>query len=48
MGLTMRGYYKIIRLSRTIADLDDADEIEILHILEALQYRNKMEIRGEN
>ena len=48
MGLTMRGYYKIIRLSRTIADLDDADEIEIPHILEALQYRNKMELRGDN
>ena len=47
IGLTMRGYYKIIRLSRTIADLDDSEEINMSHILEALQYRNKMEIKGE-
>lgn len=37
--LSARSYFKMIRISRTIADLEAAKEIEVRHIAEALQYR---------
>lgn len=43
MDLSARSYYRIIKLSRTIADLENADAICINHILEALSYRKKDE-----
>lgn len=39
MGLTMRTYHKLIKVSRTIADLEAAEQIHTAHIAEALQYR---------
>ncbi|MBI3632101.1 MAG: YifB family Mg chelatase-like AAA ATPase [Candidatus Vogelbacteria bacterium] len=39
LGLSARAYHRIIKLSRTIADLDGADQISEKHIFEALQYR---------
>lgn len=39
LDLSARVYMKTIKLARTIADLDDSDNIELLHISEALQYR---------
>ena len=41
MALSMRSYHRVWRLAKTIADLEDKDEVKILdtHILEALQYR---------
>ena len=41
LKLSARGYHKMIKLARTIADLDDKNEIEESHILEAFQYRPK-------
>ncbi len=41
MGLSARGYHRIVKLARTIADLSASDEIKDEHILEALQYRPK-------
>ncbi len=39
LGLSSRSYHKIIKVSRTIADLDEAKTIEIKHLVEALSYR---------
>jgi len=41
MGLSVRGCHKVLKLARTIADLDNSKEIKESYILEALQYRPK-------
>lgn len=40
-ALSARSYYRIIKVARTIADLEKAGEIAEVHIAEALQYRPK-------
>ncbi len=42
LGLSPRSYHRLIKVSQTIADLDDAVHIEDKHVLEALQYRVKI------
>ena len=39
MNLTARSYDRILRVARTIADLDDCTEIQPNHVAEAIQYR---------
>lgn len=40
MGLSARAYDKILRISRTIADLEESKNIEMMHVAQALQYRS--------
>ncbi len=41
-SLSPRAYHRVIRVARTIADLDESEAIEERHILEAFQYRPKL------
>ena len=40
LNLSMRGYHKILKVARTIADLSEATEIDVAHIQEAIMYRS--------
>jgi magnesium chelatase family protein len=41
LKLSPRSYYRVLKVSRTIADLDNSEQIKKEHLLEALQYRPK-------
>ena len=40
LNLSMRGYHKIIKVARTIADLESSELIEAAHLQEAIMYRS--------
>ena len=41
-GLTARGLMRILRLARTIADLQNEKKVSKMHVMEALSYRHKL------
>lgn len=43
MNLSGRAFYRILKLARTIADLEAKDDIEMNHVAEAIQYREQQE-----
>ncbi|MDD5931242.1 MAG: YifB family Mg chelatase-like AAA ATPase [Oscillospiraceae bacterium] len=46
MGLTARSHDKVLRLARTIADLEGETDISAAHLAEAIQYRNTDILKG--
>ncbi len=43
LGLTARSYHKLLKVARTVADLDESSSIERRHLSEALLYKSNME-----
>jgi len=40
LGISARGYYRILKVARSIADISDSKNVETPHLTEALGYRN--------
>ena len=40
LKLSARAYHRILKLARTVADIEDSDNIEISHLTEAISYRS--------
>lgn len=43
MRLTARGYHRVLKVARTLADLDDEDRLGRIHLAEALSYRSRID-----
>jgi magnesium chelatase family protein len=45
MRLTARGFHRVLKVARTLADLDAEDTVRRIHVAEALSYRAQSERR---
>ena len=45
MKLTARGYHRVLRIARTLADMDGAENISKIHVSEAVSFRQKRQMR---
>ena len=45
-GLSARGYHRVLRVARTIADLDGAAQVRLPHVAEAVSYRLAVGAKG--
>ena len=43
MRLTARGYHRVLKLARTLADLDGEENLGRIHLAEALSYRSRID-----
>ena len=43
MGLSARGYHRVLRVARTLADLEGVEQVGRMHVAEALAYRGHAE-----
>jgi magnesium chelatase family protein len=41
LRLTARGFHRVLKLARTLADLDESEGVRRIHIAEALSYRGQ-------
>ena len=48
MGMSARAYNRVLRIARTVADLDDRDNVTTLDIAEAINYRKLAALRDQN
>jgi len=46
LSFSARSFYKLIKIARTIADLEQKEDIQVAHMAEALQYRPKWKIEN--
>jgi magnesium chelatase family protein len=46
MGLSARGYHRVLRVARTIADLDGSTNVRKPHIAEAISFRLSASVGG--
>ena len=45
LGLSARGYHRVLKMARSIADLGAARQVAAVHVAEAIQYR-RMALAG--
>ena len=43
MRLTARAYHRVLKVARTLADLDGEDKVGRIHLAEALSYRSRID-----